>query len=189
MAMASMNKKANESLLSGPCPPTPWSSTITVPSIDEDGSIGPSTLVYTFRQCLPRCKILCGILFARESVPAFQAIYRRLSFGFDFYMASTRRGHLRNGPSLFPNPFLPTFHVCIAFSGYRLILSVLSLVFNIVGTRSRITHHCVYCAISGPLVVTHRFHFPFHISNTKFPIRVGRLRPISLPQFPFSSFT
>lgn len=59
---------------------------------------------------------------ARESVPAFKRYIECFS-EFDFYMASTCRGQ-RNGPSHSPTPFYPPFTFCMAFSGYRLILSV-----------------------------------------------------------------
>lgn len=77
--------------------------------------------------------------FAQKSVPAFQAIYW-MFFEFDFYMASPRRGQLRYGLLLSPTPFLPTFYVCIAFSGYRLILGILSPGFQCWLTH-RVFHH------------------------------------------------
>lgn len=82
---------------------------------------------HTFRQCLPRCRVSAEFYENRAGERAcFSSDILNVFLSFDFYMASARPGQLRYGPSLSPTPFLPTFYFCIAFLGYRLILSILS---------------------------------------------------------------
>lgn len=111
--------------------------------------MGSSTATYTFRQCLPRCRISAEFyeIRAGERACLSSDILNVFFLEFDFYMAW---GQLQYGPLLSPAPFLPTFYFCIAFLGYQWILGILSP-FS--------AGLCIaYSATPDLLVVNRRFH-------------------------------
>ena len=107
-----------------------------------------------FRQC-PKCRYICGVYLIRAGE---RACIKRWS-EFDSGVLDLRQVTVQwFFPSPFPIPPL-LLSLCISISGYRLILSVLSLVINSADPES--DHACshVYSATPGPSVVNHSFFF------------------------------
>lgn len=115
--------------------------------------MGLSTATYTFRQCLPRCRISAEFYENRAGERAcFSSDILNVFLTLTFIWPRLVRVNC-DMLLYFPKPpFLPTFYFCIAFLGYRLILSILSR-----GCQCRITHRVFHH--SRPLGrVNHRFH-------------------------------